>query len=425
MKKYLYLLLVAVVAMLFVGCSSDDELTTCNLKVNLSLPENITIQQLRDGVLSAKNVSNGQTVQFTDLSDVRLQGGLYDFSYTAKISLPNNVEATVAGARQSVEVTGSTSSITLDLFENIANDDFIISEIFFAGTLQPSGNQYSGDDYIKLYNNTDHVLYADGITIFETEFMTVDKNEYTPDLMNEAVSVQALYTVPGNGTEHPVQPGEYFLIADNGIDHRVSNPNSFDLSHADFEWYDESTNPNFMDIDSPSVPNMDKWYCYTATYFGLHNRGFRAVGIARIPVGETEYLDNYFYTYEYDMVLSVGTFPMSGEAYKIPNEWVVDVVNMSVASEYQWNVTSPTLDMGWTHCGTVDHDMSRYFHSVRRKLLYVNASGNPVFQDTNNSTNDFNAMVVPSEIENQGTAVDVDGTPCSVKTYDGVTPIIQ
>lgn len=175
MKKYLYLLLVAVVAMLFVGCSSDDELTTCNLKVNLSLPENITMQQLRDGVLSAKNVSNGQTVQFTDLSDVRLQGGLYDFSYTAKISLPNNVEATVAGARQSVEVTGSTSSITLDLFENIANDDFIISEIFFAGTLQPSGNQYSGDDYIKLYNNTDHVLYADGITIFETEFMTVDK----------------------------------------------------------------------------------------------------------------------------------------------------------------------------------------------------------------------------------------------------------
>ena len=60
------------------------------------------------------------------------------------------------------------------------------------------------------------------------------------------------------------------------------------------EWFDESNNPRFPDTDT-SVPNMDKWYCYTNTTFSLHNRGFRAYGIARIPVGKDQYLKDYYW----------------------------------------------------------------------------------------------------------------------------------
>lgn len=56
-------------------------------------------------------------------------------------------------------------------------------------------------------------------------------------------------------------------------------------------------------------------------------------------------------------------------------------------------------------------------------MLYVNEAGNPVLKDTNNSTEDFNARVTPSEIELQGTAIDADGTLCTTRTYDGVTPV--
>ena len=69
----------------------------------------------------------------------------------------------------------------------------------------------------------------------------------------------------------------------------------------------------------------------------------------------------------------------------------------------------------------MDHDKTRYFHSVRRKMLYLK-NGRPVLKDTNNSTEDFNPHCIPSEIENQGTAIDVNGTPCTQRTWDGVTP---
>ena len=106
----------------------------------------------------------------------------------------------------------------------------------------------------------------------------------------------------------------------------------------------------------------------------------------------------------------------------MPNKWIVDAVNCSVEAKYVWNVTSPKLDRGWTFCGTMDHDKTRYFHAVRRKMLYLK-DGHPFLKDTNNSSEDFNGYVVPSEIERQGTAIDINGNKCTQHTWDGVTPI--
>lgn len=328
-------------------------------------------------------------------------------------------------ARRSIALAKSDTpaSIVMQGYNNRVADDLVIAEVFFSGTLQSSGNQYYGDDYVKLYNNTDHVVYADGITLWESKFTTGDKYDYTPDILHEAVTVQALYTVPGSGTDHPVQPGEYFLLADTGIDHRTINPNSFDLSGADFEWYDISTKPDHLDIDSPTVPNLDKWYCYTLSFFVLHNRGLRAYGISRIPVGRDTYLRDCLYTYNYEIISEAGVFPMEQSAFRMPNEWVVDAVCCSVASKYAWNVVDPSIDSGWTHCGTIDKDKTRFFRSVRRKVLYIADNGLPVLKDTNDSGADFNPDCIASEIELQGTAVSPDGLPCTALTYDGVTPV--
>ncbi len=420
MKKIMYFMLAAVTLCFATACS-DDEPAPSRLTINLQMPEGIDAASVSDASFKVRNVTNGEESTFTDASGIELRPGLYDLSYTASYVLPNGAKSMLRGAKTSVEVTGATTDISLPVYANIENDDFVIAEIFFTGTLQSTGTQYAGDKYVKLYNNTDHVLYADGITLFESSFMTVSKQEYTPDIMNSDVAVQAVYTVPGSGHDHPVMPGEYFILCDNGMDHRSLCDNSFDLSHADFEWYDESNNPRFPDTDTP-VPNLDKWYCYTNTTFSLHNRGFRAFGIARMQVAKEDFLANYTYDYNYTMVLPTGSYPMSGSTYRIPNTWVIDVVNCSVESEYQWNVTSPALDMGWTYCGHVDQDKSRYFKAVRRKVLYLREDGTPVLQDTNNSTADFNAEVTPSEIEMQHSAMDVNGTKCNTLTYDGVMP---
>ena len=412
-------------------CSCGDDTLSGAVE---STPIIITIDRPADlepdatiarGTFTFKNISSGQISEWLEGDDISVIPGFYDIDYTSEVTSTSGTVTQMKASRRSVVIPSGSNpvNIVMQAYNNRVADDLIIAEVFFSGTLQSSGNQYYGDDYVKLYNNTDHVIYADGITFWESKFVTSDKYNYTPNIMSEAVTIQAIYTVPGSGTDHPVQPGEYFLLADTGIDHRTINPNSFDLSIADFEWYDISTKPNNLDIDSPLVPNLDKWYCYTLSFFVLHNRGFKAYGIARIPVDSETYLRDYLYTYNYDIISEAGVFPMEASSFRLPNEWVVDAVCCSVATKYAWNVVDPSLDSGWTHCGTIDKDKTRYFHSVRRKVLHINDNGIPVLKDTNNSTADFNPDCIASEIELQGTPVDANGTPCVSLTYDGVTPV--
>ena len=208
------------------------------------------------------------------------------------------------------------------------------------------------------------------------------------------------------------------VICDTGINHQVANPNSFDLSEANFESYDVSTSPDNMDIDSETVENLDKWYCYTLSVFVLHNRGFRSYALARMQVPKEEYLKKFFYKYEYIISSPQGNYPWSQKAYKLPNDWIVDGVNCSVEAERQWNVLPATVDAGWTHCGKIDHDKDRYFKSVRRKMLYLDENGHRVLQDTDNSTDDFNTECIPSLIEEQNTAISADGRKAETLTYD-------
>ena len=420
-------LLAICLALLIAACDDtlDQSLARYTPDITVNLPAGMEQAVFVSEQWLVKDVSTGRSVTYNDRRKMELKSGLYDLLLDATISIPgDSVQSRhITGYAQSVQIgTGGSNQLTLNAIENRQSDDFIIEEVFFTGTLQPSGNQYYGDDYVKIYNNTDHVLYADGLTLMESKFLTTEKYDYHPDIMSECMTVEALYTIPGNGTDHPVQPGQSVLIADTGIDHRTVNPNSFDLSTADFEWYDLSTKPSHLDIDSPTVPNLDKWYCYTQSFFVLHNRGFRAWALARIPIDKEEYLKKYLYRYNYVIVVPAGTYPMSQTAYKVPNEWIVDAVNASVEAKRAWNVTAPSLDRGWTFCGTMDHDKTRYFHSVRRKMLYVR-DGRAVLQDTNNSSDDFNPFSIPSEVERQGTAVDVNGTPCTRLTWDGVQPL--
>lgn len=103
------------------------------------------------------------------------------------------------------------------------------------------------------------------------------------------------------------------------------------------------------------------------------------------------WLKDYAYTAEYTFTFNEYSFPMSTDTYKVPNNWILDAVNLSVESEFQWIVTAASLDAGWTYCGKVDRDQTRYNKSVIRKQ-----DANGKYVDTNNSTNDFTPEAQPS-----------------------------
>lgn len=399
-------------------------------QLSVTTPEGVKDLQIVSQKVQVTNLSTGTTTTLTTLDNLTLPEGLYDMvysadvTYTAQSSYNETAQAhgRLTGKAENVQVTGTTTHVKIDTYLSAETDDFIFEEIFFSGTLRSSGLQYYGDSYIKIYNNTDHVLYADGLAFCESKFKSTQYFEYSPDIRKDTMSVWSLYVIPGSGHDHPVLPGHSLIICDTGIDHRTANPNSFDLSAADWEWYDVSTRPDHMDIDSETVPNLDKWYCYTLSFYVLHNRGFTSFALARIPIDKLQYLKDYKYTYKYTMYLPAGTFPMEQDAYKIPNSWIVDGVNCSIEAKRLWNILPPSVDAGWTHCGKIDKDETRYFRSVRRKLQYLNADGTMHLQDTNNSTEDFNTECIPSIIEAQHTAIDAQGTRAITETYDGVVP---
>ena len=411
MKKNYLMSILAMLAlgMGFVSCSDDDDVPTVPSSViTLEVPMNLENVELSNANLTLMNVNtkkaypiSGDQITFdgtnytAQLSDI--EEGTYNIQATGHLDFTLNG---VAGQKdfdvltEGVKISRESSSVKLSVSSFTAQGGFVISEIFFTGTTTPEGQQYSGSDgYIKIANNSDVTLYADSIAVLESEFMTVDKQEYDPDIMSEAFSVEAVYMIPGTGKSVAVEPGQELLLAINAIDHREANPNSIDLTGADFEFFDESSNPNFTDPDG-AAPNLDKWYCYTATVYQFHNRGFHSMAIAKMKTGKEDWLENYAYTAAYTWTFGEYSFDRTLDTYKVPNSWILDGVNLSVESEWQWNVLDASIDKSWTYCGKVDRDADRYNKSVIRKK-----GSDGKYIDTNDSANDFEPEATPSLLQ--------------------------
>ena len=282
------------------------------------------------------------------------------------------------------------------------NGEFVIEEIYFTGTALPetgSPDKYQGDQYIKIRNNTDEDLYADGmLLILQSSVLSNMEGEIPEavDFREEYCAGQAFYAIPGSGRDVPVKAGESLIIVNNAQNHLESNPDSWDATTADFEWYDESSNENFLDTDNPAVPNLDKWYAQTLTVHSLHNRGAYGIAIAMPPAGTTgeQFLqdhpigDGYYYIF-HSPNGSDSEMPIKG--YFVPNEWVLDAVNTGGRNTFGMAPWGTSLDAGYTWCGTEDSDPDRFNKSVIRK---TGADGKLV--DTNNSSNDFTPNTTPS-----------------------------
>lgn len=282
------------------------------------------------------------------------------------------------------------------------NGEFVIEEIYFTGTALPetgSPDKYQGDQYIKIRNNTDEDLYADGmLLILQSSVLSNMEGEIPAavDFREEYCAGQAFYAIPGSGRDVPVKAGESLIIVNNAQNHLESNPDSWDATTADFEWYDESSNENFLDTDNPAVPNLDKWYAQTLTVHSLHNRGDYGIAIAMPPAGTTgeQFLqdhpigDGYYYIFHSP---NGSDYEMPIKGYFVPNEWVLDAVNTGGRNTFGMAPWGTSLDAGYTWCGTEDSDPDRFNKSVIRK---TGADGKLV--DTNNSSNDFTPNTTPS-----------------------------
>ena len=395
MKHLKQFLAVALGLVLLNACKKDDDainsiVGTRNLTLQLQKPDKVTNIHYGTLTLTFTELNRNDKVEriFTNLSQneltLPLLMGSYEMRIAATATYTLNGE-TVAGEMSAfvskVDVLND-SSFPVSLSIKAKGNDFIIEEIFFTGTATPEGKQYFGDQYIKLYNPTNRVLYADGLVLADSEFLTVTKRDYTPNIMAEAFTAGSMVQIPGNGTQYPVQPGASIVIAEQGINHKENNPNSIDLSKADFENFYP---PRVKDVDGVGVTNNINLH----GIFIFNNRGNRSYVIARFPEGTATA------TLQYDYEYKVATKLMQRQALKIPNNWIVDAVNLSTKTGFEWIVTSSSLDSGWAYVANDEKDTSRYGKSVRRKVL-SEKNGKPIFKYTNDSTEDFEILTTPT-----------------------------
>jgi len=412
MKKNLFASIIAMltVGMTLTSCSDDKTPIVPQTAVSLEIPANLENVDLSGAKIVMTNVAtqsahvvssdnlfqkNGNKYQVL-IND--LEEGTYNISISGHLDFTLN---NVAGQKdfeitsENVKISETSAAVQMVVSTFTAQGGFVISEIFFTGTSTAEGKSYSGDQYIRITNNSDVTLYADSIAVLESAFLTTQKQEYTPDIMSTDFSVQACYMIPGTGKSVPVEPGASLTLAVNAINHTAEQPNSIDLSQADFEFYDESSNANFTDPDG-KAPNLDKWYCYTATIYQFHSRGFNSMAIAKMKATKEDWLANNVYDAKYLFVFGDFSREMTKKGiYKVPNSWILDGVNLSVESVREWNVLDASIDAGWTYCGKVDKDENRFNKAVIRKQ-----DANGKYVDTNNSTNDFTPEAAASLVKN-------------------------
>lgn len=419
MKQMKRFALLCTAALALAACSDSKTPKQVSLNgetVALAAPSNFTSMEVKSGKYTFTNVTTGVATEIAHpfSSDARVAEGLYNVKFEGEAECvvdltkadgeeaPEPVTVRMQGVQNNV-VVKADGSLKLTLALSVvpeASDNFVISEIFYVGSAyaaDASGKQkqYNGDAYVVITNNSDRVLYADGLALVESAFTTSAKNDYTPMIRDEAITADAVLVIPGSGTEHPVQPGESIVLCDNAQNHKEADPSFMNLSGADFEWYTKSTHVNYPDVDNPAVPNLDIYYCYTATIYVLNKQGTKAYALARMGADKETWLNRYTYQAHYTNALGKPTTPKT--YYKIPNSWVIDAVELrGVKYDFEWPVYDPSFDISYTYTGEIGSSTVAYGKSVKRKVAYTTEDGRKVLQDTNNSAEDFERNATPS-----------------------------
>lgn len=440
MKKILLLLASALFA---TGCSSEDDfggagngsLQAVNFSVNLNYDTNFDNLPVSEGAVRLTNTHSGDVYEVVSNSSgiayfQNILPGSYSLTATKTMSnslfeqlfgyAPSTQQVTFNGSQELVTVNANVTSTNVVL-KAARMGDLVIKQIYYAGSHSQQGASFR-DQFIEIYNNSNEVIYADGLYIGQlygkinttVSSFTQANGQYdwnksiemapgTTNANTDYVYADYVIQIPGSGSQYPIQPGESIVIAQNAQNHQmplvnnagdpiaINNPAlTIDLSTATFEVYLGTWSAQVgrdlynTDLQNPAVPDMHiaywgrpGWYSGNKDFL-MDNPGRDSFIIFR-----TEDLNAYrdYPDPSVEVIQDNTKFFL-----QIPNEVIIDGVDLQ-----NFNANSPrpkilpsTVDASFTQC-----DASFNSQSVIRKVKETLANGRKVLEDTNNSANDF------------------------------------
>ncbi len=181
-----------------------------------------------------------------------LPSATFNISIRKRHPLDPNIQ--LVGATVGLVVRSGEVRVDTVISKPISSTGIAINEIYAAGPVNDLF--FFFDQFIELYNASDSTRYLDGMLISRVS----GNNEGLGPGADEGADGDLdgftyIFKFPGNPGEHayPIVPGQFVTLAVDAVDHRSLFSASYDLSGADWEFYNQYS-PE--DVNNPAVPNL-------------------------------------------------------------------------------------------------------------------------------------------------------------------------
>lgn len=380
MRKYLLLMVSALIC--FTSCE-DDSVNEYNVTFKVVKKEDNSV------VANAKVLITNKSTAVTDTLKTDAQGlvskvfeeGSYNLLCTVK-----EYNFVYTASEQNVAFNLDAQQVVVELEKATVSQGLIIKEVYYKGSRTPENKSYLHDQFVEIYNNSDEVVNLDGLCFGNQDESCTKPSVWVDDNGNKLDRIPiwgVTWMIPGSGSEHPLQPGESIVIARAGKNHKSEfNPNSpVDLGDADWEFYMSTSDKA---VDYPGAANLNLVYSSVSaamSSYAIWSSGPACI-IFRLPENDAQAFVNDTDNF---MIKPGRTSP---NALMVHKDWVIDGVECIKSEAYQNKRLHNTIDAGFTF-------VNDYATSVRRKVKEIK-DGRTIYQDTNNSTEDFIINLTPS-----------------------------
>lgn len=368
---------------LFVACSEEPlERYASDVTIRLMLSDSLAVSP--EGILVRlqnlqNNLSYSAAADAEGYVRMRVEHGFY--SATAQSSYRDlNTLYHLNGAIASFLVAGKEGFSGDMHFAYAKGSQLLFSEIYYTGCIAQDGKNYLKDQYLKIYNNSDQVVYLDGVCIGFIDPMNALTTpsawvgfDYLP-IFNFA------WGFPGSGEEHPLQPGREVVVALNAINHlALGQSNSVDLSNPTY-WATYSVASNLIQ-QSPPAPGVSLMH-----NFWKYGSATSAAASSISPGWIMWRVQGMTMEQFLNSAVKNHPSPTITKTYLgVPIAWVYDGVEcFRDAGSYKR--LPATIDNGFAH---ISEGIASGFSVHRRVDEALSVPGRVVYRDTNNSTEDF------------------------------------
>lgn len=381
------LMVLAVLAM--VGCQKTGTKTiSINVKVDETKLVSAGIPSPESYGVKISNFATGSVIETTTENGIATAVGIIPGVYTVTVSASQNQGGftyTIAGSESNVSLIADGAEVVVNV-DAVKEAALVFKEIYYTG-VDPA-NFYFRDQFYEIYNNSTEVVYADGLCIAETVFANYDKSiiyEWPIENADQYVFARVIWQLPGDGKTYPVQPGESFVIAQWATNHKAENLSKglspVDLTGAEFEAIEKETTFNGILLTDNLAINMKK---VVQAGYAMPQWLTSTDGSRYVLFKPSKPLKN-------EDFITATNADYQGTAREIAISDVIDAVQ-AVNNESGMSVLGlPTaLDAGAIWCSG-----SYVGESIARKIKETRPDGTKVYQDTNNTSNDFEVKKDP------------------------------